>query len=223
MTITDGVIRVLVVDDHEVVRQGVITTLQRSSDILVVGEAGNAEEAVAAARRTEPHVVVMDLKLPDASGIEATREIRAEHPDARVLMFSSFADDEGVFASLMAGASGYVLKNIRTERLVAAIYRVRRGESLLDPAVTEVVIEHLRASATRGGGSDDRLTTLSAQEERVLTLVADGMTNRQIGERLYLSDKTVKNYVSSILAKLDVARRAEAAAYLAARRSRVVP
>ncbi|HZD17892.1 MAG TPA: response regulator transcription factor [Actinomycetota bacterium] len=206
-------LRVLLVDDHEVVRSGVKALLQATDDIVVSAEAGTIREAVDEADRTRPDVVVMDVRLADGSGIEATREIRAKHPKTQVIMLTSFADDEALFASIMAGASGYVLKQVKGGELVRAIRTVGKGESLLDPAVTSAVLERLR----RGKHllKDEKLARLSPQEERILSLVADGKTNREIGDELNLAEKTVKNYVSSILSKLEVARRAEAAAYLA--------
>ncbi len=206
-------LRVLLVDDHEVVRSGVKALLQATEDIVVTAEAGTIREAVDEADRTRPDVVVMDVRLADGSGIEATREIRAKHPKTQVVMLTSFADDEALFASIMAGASGYVLKQVKSGELVRAIRTVGKGESLLDPAVTNAVLDRLR----RGKHllKDEKLARLSPQEERILSLVADGKTNREIGEELNLAEKTVKNYVSSILSKLEVARRAEAAAYLA--------
>jgi DNA-binding NarL/FixJ family response regulator len=206
-------LRVLLVDDHEVVRSGVKALLQATDDIVVTAEAGSVREAIDEADRTRPDVVVMDVRLADGSGIEATREIRAKHPKTAVVMLTSFADDEALFASIMAGASGYVLKQVKGGELVRAIRTVGKGESLLDPAVTNAVLERLR----RGKHllKDEKLARLSPQEERILSLVADGKTNKEIGEELNLAEKTVKNYVSSILSKLEVARRAEAAAYLA--------
>jgi two-component system, NarL family, response regulator DevR len=206
-------IRVLLVDDHEVVRQGLASLLKATEDIVVAGEAGTVRDAVEEAERTRPDVVVMDVRLADGSGIEATREIRAKRPQTQVLMLTSFADDEALFASIMAGASGYVLKQVKSGELVRAIRTVGRGESLLDPAVTKSVLDRLR----RGKHlmRDEKLARLSPQEERILTLVADGKTNKEIGVELHLAEKTVKNYVSSILSKLEVARRAEAAVYLA--------
>ena len=206
-------LRVMLVDDHEVVRSGVRAMLDTEDDIYVTTEAGTVREAIDEADRTKPDVVVMDVRLADGSGIEATREIRAKHPDTRVLMLTSFADDEALFASIMAGASGYVLKQVRTGELVRAIRAVGAGESLLDPAVTTSVLDRLRKG--KHLMRDERLARLSPQEERILSLIADGKTNREVGEELGLAEKTVKNYVSSILSKLEVARRAEAAAYLA--------
>lgn len=206
-------LRVMLVDDHEVVRSGIRGLLADAADIVVVGEAASAREAVTLAERTLPDVIVMDIRLGDGSGIEATREIRAQRPDTHVLMLTSFEDDEALFSSIMAGAAGYVLKQIKGPDLVSAIRTVGRGQSLLDPAVTAGVLERLR----RGKHllKDEKLARLSPQEERILTLVAEGQTNRQIGQQLGLAEKTVKNYVSSILSKLEVTRRAEAAAYLA--------
>ena len=206
-------LRVMLVDDHEVVRSGVRALLQATDDIIVSAEAGTVREAVDEADRARPDVVVMDVRLADGSGIEATREIRARHPDTRVVMLTSFADDEALFASIMAGASGYVLKQVRGGELVRAIRTVGRGESLLDPAVTNAVLDRLRKGKRLL--EDEKLARLSPQEERILGLVADGKTNKEIGDELDLAEKTVKNYVSSILSKLEVARRAEAAAYLA--------
>ena len=206
-------LRVMVVDDHEVVRDGIRLLLADTADVVVCAEAATARDAVAVAAQALPDVVVMDVRLSDGSGIEATRDIRAARPQTAVLMLTSFADDEALFASIMAGAAGYVLKQIRGEELVRAIRAVGAGQSLLDPAVTKGVFDRLR----RGKHlfKDERLARLSPQEERILGLVAEGRTNGQIGVELGLAEKTVKNYVSSILAKLEVARRAEAAAYLA--------
>jgi DNA-binding NarL/FixJ family response regulator len=206
-------LRVLLVDDHEVVRSGVKALLQATDDIVVSGEAGTVREAVDEADRTRPDVVVMDVRLADGSGIEATREIRANHPKTRVLMLTSFADDEALFASIMAGASGYVLKQVRSDELLRAIHSVGEGKSLLDPTVTAAVLDRLRKG--KHLLKDEKLARLTPTEERILTMVAQGKTNHEIGDELRLAEKTVKNYVSSILSKLEVARRAEAAAYLA--------
>jgi two-component system, NarL family, response regulator DevR len=208
-----GPLRLMLVDDHEVVRSGLRAMLEATGEVRIVAEAGSVRDAISEADRTRPDVIVMDVRLVDGSGIEATREIRARRPETRVLMLTSFADDEALFASIMAGASGYVLKQIHGTDLVRAIRQVGQGQSLLDPAVTTTVLERLR----RGKHllRDERLARLSAQEERILAMVADGLTNREIGVRLKLAEKTVKNYVSTILSKLEVSRRAEAAAYLA--------
>jgi DNA-binding NarL/FixJ family response regulator len=208
-----GPLRLMLVDDHEVVRSGLRTMLEAAGDMRVIAEAGTVVDAIADAERVRPDVIVMDVRLADGSGIEATREIRARRPEARVIMLTSFADDEALFASIMAGASGYVLKQIRGGDLVRAIRSVGQGQSLLDPAVTATVLERLRKG--KHLLRDERLARLSAQEERILVLVAEGHTNREIGLRLKLAEKTVKNYVSTILSKLGVGRRTEAAAYLA--------
>ena len=208
-------IRVLIVDDHEVVREGLRSLLRRRSDMTVVGEAASVASAIEEARRSQPDVVVMDVRLSDGSGVEACREIRAERPDTKVIMLTSYADDEAVFASILAGASGYLLKQTRTQALADAIGRAMAGESLLDPAVTERVLERVR---TAGSRKDDELSLLSEQERRILDLIAEGKTNKEIAQEVYLSDKTVKNYVSSILSKLNLHRRSEAAAFIARRR-----
>jgi two-component system response regulator DevR len=206
-------LRVMLVDDHEIVRDGIKAMLHATDDVVVTAEASSVREAIDEADRTRPDVVVMDVRLTDGSGIEATRDIRAKHPNTKVLMLTTFADDEALFSSIMAGASGYVLKQVRSGELLRAIRAVGAGESLLDPAVTTAVLDRLR----RGKHlmKDEKLARLSPQEERILTLVADGRTNKEVGDELQLAEKTVKNYVSSILSKLEVARRAEAAAYLA--------
>jgi two-component system response regulator DevR len=209
----DQPIRVMIVDDHEVVRQGLRAMLEAAGDVVVAGEAARVQESVEVAEAVRPDVVVMDVRLEDGSGIEATREIRARRPDTKVVMLTSFADDEALFASIMAGASGYVLKQVRGGDLLQSIRTVAGGGSLLDPAVTGAVLDRIRKG--KHLLKDEKLARLSPQEERILTLVADGQTNREIGGELHLAEKTVKNYVSSILSKLEVARRAEAAAYLA--------
>ena len=206
---------VLVVDDHELVRAGIRALLATIPDVEVVAEAASAHEAVAQAERHRPDVVVMDVRLAGGSGIEATREIRGRRPGTHVLMLTSFADDEALFASILAGASGYVLKQINGGELVRAIRTVGEGGSLLDPVVTASVLDRLRSS--KDLFKDEKLARLSAQEERILSLVTEGRTNRQIAGELHLAEKTVKNYVSSMLAKLEVRRRGEAAAYLTRR------
>jgi len=208
-----SVLRVMLVDDHEVVRSGIKALLAGTDDIVVIAESSSVRDAVCVAERSTPDVVVMDVRLSDGSGIEATRDIRARRPATKVLMLTSFADDEALFASIMAGAAGYVLKQIRGDELVRAIRTVGQGNNLLDPAVTSGVFERLRRN--KQFLMDEKLARLSAQEERILGLVADGSTNRQIADEMGLAEKTVKNYVSSILTKLEVGRRAEAAAYLA--------
>ena len=209
-------LRLLVVDDHEVVRQGLVAMLERRPNFQVVAESGTANESVELARRFQPDLVIMDVRLPDGSGIEACREIRAELPDTRVVMLTSYPDEEAVFSAIIAGASGYLLKQVRARDLVAALEAVGRGESLLDPAVTEKVLERVRRVAT--SGATDELAQLTAQEQRILLLVAEGKTNKEIAGEVFLSDKTVKNYVSSILSKLNLQRRAQAAAFVAKRR-----
>jgi len=206
-------LRVMLVDDHEIVRDGIRAMLDAEDDIVVTSEASSVREAVDEAARTRPNVVVMDVRLSDGSGIEATREIRAARPETKVLMLTSFADDEALFSSIMAGASGYVLKQVKSGDLLRAIRAVGAGDSLLDPSVTNAVLDRLRKG--KHLMKDEKLARLSPQEERILQLIAEGWTNRQIGDELHLAEKTVKNYVSSILSKLEVARRAEAAAYLA--------
>ena len=211
-------IRVMLVDDHEIVRQGLRSLLERRENLRVVAEAGTVEEAVAAAAETQPDVVVMDVRLPDGTGIEACREIRAARPETRVLMLTSYADDEAVYAAILAGAASYMLKQTRGRELVAAIEAVARGESLLDPAVTQSVLTRMREMAD--GGHKDKLSELSEQERRILGLIAEGKTNREIAATIFLSEKTVKNYVSTILSKLGMERRAQAAAFLADQRAR---
>ncbi len=209
-------LRLLVVDDHEVVREGLVALLSRREDFQVVAEAGTMAEALAAARRFEPDLVIMDVRLPDGSGIEACREIRAELPATRVVMLTSYPDEEAVLSAILAGASGYLLKQVRGRDLVSALEAVGRGDSLLDPAVTERVLERVRRVAN--GDERDELSDLTAQERKILLLVADGKTNKEIASDVFLSDKTVKNYVSSILSKLNLQRRAQAAAFVAKRR-----
>ena len=204
-------LRLLVVDDHEVVRQGLVALLDRRDGFEVVAEAGTVAEAVERAQRYEPDIVVMDVRLPDGSGVEACREIRAERPETKVVMLTSYPDEEAVLSAIVAGASGYLLKQIRARDLVAALETVGRGGSLLDPAVTEKVLDRVRRMAT--GGVTDDLAQLTAQERKILALVAEGKTNKEIASEIFLSDKTVKNYVSSILSKLNLERRAQAAAF----------
>lgn len=207
--------RLLVVDDHEIVRQGLVAMLGRKPGFQVVAEAGTVAESIKMARKFRPDLVIMDVRLPDGSGIEACREIRAELPNTRVVMLTSYPDEEAVFSAIVAGASGYLLKQVRGRELVAALEAVGRGESLLDPLVTEKVLERVRRIAT--GAASDELAQLTSQEQKILLLVAEGKTNKEIAAEVFLSDKTVKNYVSSILSKLNLQRRAQAAAYVAKR------
>ncbi len=204
--------RVMIVDDHEVVREGLRSLLRRRPELAVVGEADSVESAIEEARKTEPDIVIMDVRLPDGSGVEACREIRAERPDTKVLMLTSYGDEEAVFASIMAGAIGYLLKQTSTTTLIEAIERAMRGESLLDPAVTQRVLERVRSGKP---DEDEELALLSEQERKILDLIAEGKTNKEIAKEIFLSDKTVKNYVSSILSKLNLRRRSEAAAFIA--------
>ena len=210
-------LKVMLVDDHEIVRQGLKALLEAEDDIEVVTEASNGREAVDMANSYQPAVIVMDVRMPDMNGVEACREIRDANPDTQVIMLTSFSDDEALFNSIMAGAAGFVLKQIRGRDLVDAIRSVAAGNSLLDPGVTKRVLERLRKA--KFDEKDPKLARLSAQEERILEMVGEGLTNKQIAEKIHLSDKTVKNYVSTILQKLEVARRAEAAAYLARARA----
>jgi two-component system response regulator DevR len=204
-------IRVFLLDDHEIVRRGLRELLEAEEDLVVVGEAGTAEEALARAPALRPDVAVLDVRLPDGDGVEVCREIRSRRPEIRCLMLTSFSDDEALFSAILAGAAGYVLKQIRGTDLVEAIRHVARGESLLDAAVTARVMERLRSPAP----ANPELESLTDQERRILDLIAEGLTNRQIGERMYLAEKTVKNYVSNVLMKLGMSRRSEAAAYAA--------
>jgi DNA-binding NarL/FixJ family response regulator len=214
-----GALRVLVVDDHEVVRQGLVALLDRRPGFEVVGEAGSAAAAVEEARRIRPDIVIMDVRLPDGTGIEACREIRADLPDCRVVMLTSYPDEEAVLSAIVAGASGYLLKQIPGRELVSALEKVGDGASLLDPAVTERVLERVRRIAS--GVEMDEVSQLTQQEQKILGLVAEGMTNKEIASKVFLSDKTVKNYVSSILSKLNLERRAQAAAFVAKHRPRL--
>jgi two-component system, NarL family, response regulator DevR len=203
-------IRVFLLDDHELVRRGVREMLEGGGDDLIVaGEAGTADEALRRIPAVRPDVAVLDVRLPDGNGVEVCREIRSRHPEVRCLMLTSFADDEALFDSIMAGASGYVLKQVRGSDLVDSVRRVAAGQSLLDPSVTARVLERVR----RGPDEDEGGVHLTDQERRILDLLAEGLTNRQIGERMYLAEKTVKNYVSNLLMKLGMHRRTEAAVY----------
>ena len=202
-----AVIRVFLLDDHEVVRRGVGELLDNESDLEVVGEASTAAEALARVPAVRPDVAVLDVRLPDGDGVTVCRELRSRLPDLRCLMLTSFADDEALFDAIMAGAAGYVLKQIRGTELVDAIRTVATGQSMLDPRTTSRMLERMRATATRS----DPLAELTDQERTVLSLIGEGLTNREIGERMFLAEKTVKNYVSHLLAKLGMQRRTQAA------------
>jgi DNA-binding NarL/FixJ family response regulator len=201
-------IRVFLLDDHEIVRRGLIALLESAGDIEIVGESGSAKEAARRIPALRPHVAVLDARLPDGSGIEVCRDVRAVDPDIRALILTSYQDDEALFSAIMAGADGYVLKQIRGTDLVDAIRRVSSGQSLLDPMVTQQVLERIRHGTA---AEPEELASLTPQERRILGLIAQGMTNRQIGAELFLAEKTVKNYVSSLLAKLGLERRTQAA------------
>jgi two-component system, NarL family, response regulator DevR len=209
-------IKVFLLDDHEVVRRGVADVLESDEQISVIGEARNVSEALARVPALRPDVAVLDVRLPDGDGVTVCRELRSRMPDLKVIMLTSYSDDEALFEAIMAGASGYLLKQIRARDLVAALENVGRGESLLDPAVTEKVLERIRRIAT--GAYTDEMASLTAQEQKILLLVAEGKTNKEIAAEIFLSDKTVKNYVSSILSKLNLERRAQAAAFVAKHR-----
>ncbi len=209
----EGKITVFLLDDHEVVRRGVHELLASEPDIEVVGEAGTAAEALVRIPATRPDVAVLDVRLPDGSGVEVCREVRSQDEDIACLMLTSYADDEALFDAIMAGASGYVLKAIRGEELLNAVRDVAAGKSLLDPVATGRVLERLRNGGS--GRGDDKLAALTEQERKILDLIGEGLTNRVIGERLHLAEKTIKNYVSSLLSKLGMERRSQAAAYVA--------
>jgi len=203
--------RILIVDDHEVVRLGLRALLERHSHFEVIAEAGSAREAIEKVKQYSPDVVVMDIRLPGGSGIEACEEITENYPNSKVIMLTSYADDEMLFSSIRAGAAGYVLKQIGGEDLVKAIEAVGRGEALLDPAVTQRIFQEVRKAAKEEEAS--AFSALTQQEKHVLVLVSEGKTNREIAKALFLGEGTVRNYVSSILSKLGVSNRAEAAAY----------
>ncbi len=209
---TDAQTRVFLLDDHELVRRGIRDLLWTDKSMVVVGEAATAQEALEKIPRSKPDVAVLDVRLGEgASGIEVCRDIRSDNPNVKCIMLTSFSDDDALFASIMAGASGFVLKQIRGGDLVTAIRRVAAGESLLDSAVTARVLDRLRNPPEE----PDDLRDLTAQERRILDLISEGLTNRQIAEAMFLAEKTIKNYVSHLLAKLGMSRRSEAAAYAA--------
>ena len=204
-------VRVFLLDDHEVVRRGVRDLLEAQDDFEVVGEAGTAEEGLSRIPPTKPDVAVVDMRLPDGNGVEVCREVRSRDESIHCLILTSFADDEALFDSIMAGAAGYLLKQIKGTDLIDAVKRVAAGQSLLDPNVTARVLERLRKPPEE----DERLARLTPQERKILDLIAEGMTNRQIGEEMFLAEKTVKNYVSNLLSKLGMERRTEAAVFAA--------
>jgi two-component system response regulator DevR len=203
-------IQVFLIDDHAVVREGVRSILEASGDVEVVGEAGTCEDAIRRLRAVHPRVAVIDVQLPDGSGTELCRDIRSEHPDVACLMLTSFAKDDALFESIMAGASGFVLKQIRLDELVVAVRRVAAGESLIDPTLVGKLLERIRHPAT---DVDPRLASLTPLERSILKLLVEGLTNREIAPHVHMSEKTVKNYVSSILHKLGLSRRTEAAVF----------
>lgn len=204
-------IKVFLLDDHEIVRRGLREVLESAGDMEVVAEAGTAEEALSRLPAAKPDVAVLDVRLPDGNGVEVCREIRSRMPSVHCLMLTSYADDEALFDAIMAGASGYVLKQIRGSELLDAIRKVAAGQSLLDPGVTARVLERLRA----GTAVDEKLEGLTDQERRILDLLSEGLTNREIADRMFLAEKTVKNYVSNLLSKMGMQRRTEAAVYAA--------
>jgi DNA-binding NarL/FixJ family response regulator len=204
-------IRVYLLDDHEIVRRGLKELLESEGDIQVVGESGSAGEATRRIPALRPDVAILDARLPDGSGIDVCRDVRSREPETAALILTSYDDDEALFAAIMAGAAGYVLKQIRGTDLLDAVRRVAAGQSLLDPAVTQQVLDRLR----RGPEEDKALAPLTDQERRLLELIGEGLTNRQIAEQMFLAEKTIKNYVSNLLAKLGLERRTQAAVFAA--------
>jgi two-component system response regulator DevR len=204
-----GTIRVFLLDDHEVVRRGVRELLEAEDDLEVVGEADTAESALARIPPTRPDVALLDVRLPDGDGVDVCREIRSQNPAIACVMLTSFSDDEALLQAILAGASGYLLKQIRGTDIVDAVRRAADGQSLLDPVVTNRVLERLRNPPAQ----DERLARLTPQERKILMLIADGLTNRQIAAEIHLAEKTVKNYVSNLLAKLGMERRTQAAVF----------
>jgi two-component system, NarL family, response regulator DevR len=201
-------IRVFLLDDHEIVRRGLRELLEAEDDIEVVGEAGTAEVAVGRIPATNPDVAVLDVQLPDGDGVEVCREVRSRRPDLACLILTSFADDEALLASVMAGAAGFVLKQVKGSDIVDAVRRAAAGESLLDPVVVDRLMQQFHRA-------ESELDALTPQERRIFELIGEGYTNRQIGEEMYLAEKTVKNYVSNLFVKIGVHRRTEVAAYAA--------
>ncbi len=212
-------LRILLVDDHEIVRRGLKTVLEDNGDFVVIGEAGTVKQGVAEALRLKPDVIVMDLRLPDGSGVEACRQIRARAPGSKVVILTSYTDNDALYSAVMAGAAGYVLKDLDARQLRETLTTVAEGGSLLDPKMTTVVLERMRLGATRHP-ADDPFSTLTPQEDRILSLIGDGLTNREIAGQVNLSEKTVKNYVSHIYSKLHVERRSQATGLATERRIR---
>lgn len=210
-------IRLLLVDDHEVVRVGLRTVLHNHHSITVVGEAGTKADAVRAVKRVRPDIVLMDVRLPDGSGVEACRDILASHPTTRIIFLTSYADDESVLAAVLAGAQGYVLKDIDSILLIRSIRTVSNGQSILNPALTQRALNWIKAWPEQNGPV--RGQSLSPQEERVLALVAEGLTNKEIAATMQLSDKTVKNYLANMFQKLHISRRAQAASFFVKRQA----
>ncbi len=206
-TVPTPQIRVFLLDDHEIVRRGVQDLLEAEHDIVVVGDASTAQQALRRVPALKPDVAVLDVRLPDGDGVSVCRELRSQMPDLHCLMLTSFADDDAIFDAILAGASGYVLKQIRGNDLVSAVRTVAAGGSLLDPATTASVLERMRQKAA----ARDPLSHLTDREKEILILIGEGLTNKQIGARLFLAEKTVKNYVSGLLAKLDMERRTQVA------------
>ena len=206
-----SLIRVFLLDDHEVVRRGLRELVEASGRFEVVGEAGTAEEALSRIPATRPQVAVLDVRLPDGDGVEVCREVRSKHPEIACLMLTSYADDEALFEAIMAGAAGYLLKQVKGTDLIEAIEAVAGGQSLLDPSLTQRVLERIRTGVVE----DERISQLTEQELKIFELIGEGLTNRQIAEQVHLAEKTVKNYVSNLLMKLGMDRRTEAAAFAA--------
>ena len=207
---SDKPIEVFLLDDHEVVRRGVRELLESEGDIVVVGEASSAAEALARVPAVRPQVAILDVRLPDGDGVSVCRDLKSELPDLACLMLTSFADDEALFEAIMAGAAGYLLKEVRAADILGAVRTVAAGGSLLDPRTTVLLMDRIRSQVSK----DDPVSGLSEQERRVLDLIGEGLTNRQIGERMFLAEKTVKNYVSNLLGKLGMERRTQAAAFV---------
>ena len=207
---TSQPIRVFLLDDHEVVREGVRHVLEATGEIVVVGEAGTCADALPRISATSPQVAVLDVQLPDGSGVEVCRDVRSEYPDVACLMLTSFSDDEAMFQAVLAGAAGFVLKQVKGNDLANTVRRVAAGESLIDPAMTKKLLDRIRNPQAH---EDPRLQSLTKLERSILDLVAEGLTNRQIGAQLHIAEKTVKNYMSSVLFKLGFSRRTEAAVY----------